>query len=343
MTKEAFFYETLGNGQIVCSLCQRNCEISDGKRGFCGVRENRNGALVTLVYGEVASLAVSPIEKKPFFHFHPGSQWLSLGTLGCNFKCPGCQNWDIAHMVPSTVDEGLIAECNHMKPEEVVQAAHEYDCLGISWTYNEPTVWLEFARETSKLAKSEGFLINFVSNGFVSVEALDFMAPFLDAIRIDIKGFSRGTYRNIAHIDNFQGILEIAERAKKGHRMHVEIITNVVPTLNDDEEELMGIARWIKEKLGRETPWHVTRFHPACDLRDILPTAISVLERTRKMAREIGLHHVYLGNVPHHPFENTFCPHCGKLLIKRNSISLLKNYLKGNHCPFCGGEIAIVL
>jgi pyruvate formate lyase activating enzyme len=343
MVRKTPFYVPLEQERVCCTLCQRSCTIGKGERGFCGVRENRDGELVTLIYGEVASLAVSPIEKKPFYHFHPGSQWLSLGTVGCNFKCPGCQNAEIAHRIPKVLDEEHIAECNYMEPEEVVQAAGAHDCLGISWTYNEPTVWFEFILETSKLAKEKGFLVNVVTNGFISVEGLDLIAPFMDALRIDIKGFDNQTYQRIAHIDDFQGILEIAERAKTRHGLHLEIITNVIPTLNDGEEELRGIAGWIREKLGTETPWHITRFHPACKLQDIPPTPVDYLERIREKGKEMGLHYVYLGNVPHHPFEHTYCPHCGKMLIERDSIFLLKNHLRRNACPFCSGKVDVVV
>lgn len=344
MLKEAEFFERIEDKRVRCTLCQRECLISTGKRGFCGVRVNIDGVLKTLIYGEVAYIAVSPIEKKPFFHFYPGSTWLSLGTLGCNFKCPGCQNWDIAHKVPETMEESdIIPECNYFTPEDVINAAKKYNCLGISWTYNEPTIWFEFAYETSRRAKKEGLLSNYVSNGFISPLALDTIAPYLDAIRIDIKGFSKSTYKKIAHIDDFKGILSIAERVKRKHGIHLEIITNLIPQINDNENELKGIAKWIKQKLGSETPWHITRFYPACKLSHIPPTPISLLERTRELAIKTGLEYVYLGNVPRHPFENTYCHHCGKILIERYSISILKNYLKRKICPFCGGKIEIIL
>lgn len=342
MVKKASFYVPLDNNRLCCTLCQRGCTIDEGERGHCAVRENQDGELISLVFGEVASLAVSPVEKKPFYHFHPGSKWISLGTVGCNFKCPGCQNADIAHRIPGIPDGTCIDGCTHMEPEEVVQAARAYDCLGISWTYNEPTVWLEFVHETSKQAKEKGFLVNFVTNGFVSVDGLDLIAPFMDAIRIDVKGFSNQTYRRIANIDGFQGILGIAERAKREHGLHLEIITNIIPSVNDSEKELRGIARWIRERLGKETPWHITRFCPACRFQDLPPTDVSFLSRIREMGRKAGLQYVYLGNVPHHPFEHTYCPGCGALLIERDSIYLLKNLLREGSCPFCSERIAVV-
>ncbi len=282
-----------------------------------------------MIYGEVSSLAINPIEKKPVFHFYPGSRWLSLGSVGCNFRCPGCQNWDIAHWMKGAKDTEYIS------PEDLVSKAGAAGCAGISWTFNEPAIWLEYTLDGARLAKADGLYTNYVTNGFITEEAFDMIAPFLDVYRVDIKGFTERTYFRTGHIKGFKGILEITRKAK-GYGMHVECVTNVTPGFNDNETELRDIASWIRDDLGPETPWHVTRFYPQHKLSSLSPTPISDLERAYSIGKEEGLWYVYIGNVPGHKLENTYCHHCDELLIERYLFEVIDNKIKKGRCPKCG-------
>lgn len=329
MKREAYLYNKLDEGKVMCLTCQRRCVISEGKKGWCYTRTNEDARLYSLIYGEVSSLSINPIEKKPVFHFHPGSRWLSIGSVGCNFRCPGCQNWDIAHW-----KEGPMYT-KYLSPEELVSKAKSTGCIGISWTFNEPALWFEYTLNAAKIAKAQGLYTNYVTNGFITEEAFDMIAPFLDVYRIDIKGFSDRTYLRTGHIKGFKGILEITERANK-YGIHVEVVTNVTPGFNDNETELRGIASWIKNTLGPETPWHVTRFYPHHKLSHLSPTPISELERAWLIGKEEGLWYVYLGNIPGHRWENTYCHMCSELLIERYVFEIIKNKIKEGRCPGCG-------
>jgi pyruvate formate lyase activating enzyme len=274
---------------------------------------------------------ISPIEKKPLFHFYPGSRWLSLGTLGCNFRCPGCQNWEIAHAEMDLNRDDL----KSITPQESVELAKEHNCKGISWTYNEPTIWFEYTLDSAKLAKENGLLTNYVTNGFITPEALDMIGPYLDAFRVDIKGFSDEFYKRMCHIDNFRGILEVTKRASEKWGMWVEIVTNVTPGYNDDETQLRGIASWIKNDLGEFTPWHVTQFVPHLELSGVPATPVSTLVKAREIGMEEGLKYVYLGNVWGHPAENTHCHNCGKLLVERKGFYVSQLEIKEGKCRYC--------
>ncbi len=312
-------------------LSEEMC-YQERQKGWCHTRINEGGRLYSLIYGEVSSLSVNPAEKKPVFHFYPGSSWLSIGSVGCNFRCPGCQNWDIAHW-----KEGLM-DTEYVSPEEMVYRTKTADCLGISWTFNEPALWFEYTFEVAKLAKGHGLYTNYVTNGFITEEALDMMVPFLDVYRVDIKGFSDDTYLRTGHIHRFRGILDVTEKAKK-EGIHVEIITNVTPGFNDKESELRNIASWIKDRLGPNTPWHVTRFYPHHELSYLSPTPVSHLERAWSIGKEEGLWYVYLGNVPGHKWENTYCHGCGELLIERYIFKIVRSKIIDNKCPNCGTSI----
>jgi len=225
---EAILFDQLENNYVQCRVCQRRCIIAPGDTGFCRTRTNVHGTLYSLIYGRVSSIKVSPIEIKPMFHYYPGSKWLSLGSLGCNFRCPGCQNWEISHAdlkkrMPST---------QYLPPEELVQLAVAEHCTGISWTYNEPTLWLEYTLDAAKMAKKYGLLTNYVTNGYLTDEALDLLGPHLDAYRVDLKGFSPETYKQIANTAPYRGILDIIKQAKYKWNMHVELITNLTPGFN---------------------------------------------------------------------------------------------------------------
>ena len=332
---EAILFDRLSDKRVQCTICQRRCVISEGQKGYCETRVNRGGSLYSLIYGRVSTMMVSPIEKKPLFHYYPGSHWLSLGSLGCNFKCPGCQNWDIARAKPEE-GEGTI---RYLSPGKVLQLAKDNECVGISWTYNEPTLWFEYTLDCAKFAKEKGLKTNYVTNGFITAAALDLIGPYLDSFRVDIKGFSRESYRRIAHLDRFEGILEVTIRAQRRWGMHVEIISNLIPGFNDDMQQLKNIAAWIRRSLGKSTPWHVTRFVPHLDLSHLPSTPIKVLEMAREIGLEEGLEYVYLGNVHGHHAENTYCPRCGNLLIRRGGFSILRNDIVDGRCIHCGSPI----
>ena len=341
MIKEALLYDRLKDRKVRCNICQRRCIISLGKMGYCFTRENRDGRLYTLIYGEVSTRHIAPIEIKPLFHFYPGSRWLSLGTLGCNFRCLGCQNWEIAHY-KCKMQNAKIKITEYLPPEEVVRLAKESGCKGLSFTYNEPTIWLEYTLDCARLAKREGLLSNYVTNGYITPEALDTIGPYLDAFRVDIKGFSDKFYKWLAKVSNFRGILNVTKRAKDKWGMHIEMVTNIIPGRSDDEEQLEGIATWIYENLGEDTPWHVTRFIPYLKLSHLPSTPVATLEKAQRIGRGAGLKFVYLGNVPGHELENTYCPRCSELLIRRMNYSILEYHIKSGKCSYCHQSIPII-
>jgi pyruvate formate lyase activating enzyme len=295
---------------------------------------NSSGTLYTLNYALASSVAVDPIEKKPLFHFYPGSMVFSLGTWGCNFHCKHCQNWTISCGTPWEHERVY-----EVSPEDSVRLAKDYGCGGIAWTYNEPAVWFDYTLDSAKLAKAEGLYTVYVTNGFLTEEALDTIGPYLDAWRVDIKGFSDSLYRQLAKVYRWRGILEVAKRAKEKWNMHVEAVTNVIPTMNDDDAQLEGIADWIRHNLGAETPWHVTRFYPQHLMQHLPPTPIATLEHAYNIGEKAGLHFVYVGNVAGHAGENTVCYSCGKEVVRRIGYHTEVLGLKGSKCRFCGAEL----
>ncbi|HTY14049.1 MAG TPA: AmmeMemoRadiSam system radical SAM enzyme [Candidatus Omnitrophota bacterium] len=336
--KEALLYEKLENGRVHCLLCPRDCHIAEGGVGYCGVRVNQKGTLYTLIYGVISSISNDPIEKKPLFHFHPGSRVLSVGTYGCNMRCGHCQNWQIAHVVYAK--QKLPSEM--ISPEQLVELAKRNGSEGIAWTYNEPSIWLEYSLEGAKLAKAAGLYTVWVTNGYINLPALDLIGPYLDSFRVDIKGFTNDFYRKLAKVNDFMPVLVSAIHAKKRWNMHVECVTNVIPTMNDDDAQLREIAKWIVKELGPGTPWHVTRFIPYLELADLCPTPVETLEKAQKIGFEEGLRYVYIGNVPGHKGENTYCHNCKKLLISRVGYETEVIGLKDRtFCANCGADIGI--
>ncbi|MFH0962992.1 MAG: AmmeMemoRadiSam system radical SAM enzyme [Planctomycetota bacterium] len=328
-------WERVVEGSLRCNVCARRCVIAEGRTGFCGARKNVQGGMKLLVYGRVASIHPAEMERKPLYHFHPGQKLLSVGTVGCNFRCPGCQNWELAHAdVEREVDRLPV-----IAPEELVARAKALACAGLSFTYNEPTVWLEYTFDCMMLAKRAGMLTSYVTNGAMTTDALDAIGPWLDAFRVDIKAFSRRAYKAAANFEAYEAVLENASRAKRRWKMHVEVVTNVVPGRNDDEGELLALAQWIVRELGADVPWHITRFHPSFRLSGVGATPIDKLERIRESARRAGLRFAYLGNVPGHKGENTHCPACGELLIERDSFRIVRNRLDRGRCFACGEAI----
>jgi len=280
-------------------------------------------------------LAADPIEKKPLFHFFPGSLALSLGSWGCNFHCLDCQNWGIS--CPETPQ--YCHTQRQVLPEEAVAMAKSHHCAGIAWTYNEPSIWFEYTLDSARLAKKNNLYTVYVTNGYLTPEALDTIGPYLDVWRVDIKGFSDSLYRSLARINNWRGILKVARRAKDRWRMHVEVVTNIIPTMNDDDKQLRGIAGWIREELGELTPWHVTRFYPNYHLTNLPPTPLTTLEHACDIGRETGLKFVYVGNVPGHRSESTFCYSCGKPVVERVGYQAKVVGLADSRCRSCGAEL----
>ena len=332
--REALLYEKLPDSRVQCHTCQWRCKISPGKYGVCGMYQNQDATLFNLNYSLVSSVAADPIEKKPLFHFFPGTLAFSLGTLGCNFHCQHCQNWEISMADGQT----LTRSCREMTPEAQIELARQYDCQGVAWTYNEPAIWLEYTLDSAKLAKKSHLYTVYVTNGYSTPEALDAIGPYLDAWRVDIKGFSDHFYRELAKVPHWRQILATAKRAKEKWNMHVEVVTNIIPTMNDDEQ-LTGIARWIHDELGELTPWHVTRFYPHHRLMHLSPTPVATLERACDIGRQAGLKFVYTGNVPGHSHENTVCYNCGQLIVERFGYQTTVLGLVGSRCKFCGAEL----
>lgn len=324
---EALLQDKLEDGSVRCNVCQRRCTVPAGGRGWCKTRLNSKGKLYCLTYGKVSSVSINPIEKKPVYHFLPGSQWLSLGSLGCNFRCPGCQNFGIAHMTGPV-------NTFYASPQDLVDFAIKNSCVGISWTFNEPTLWFEYTLDGARLAKERGLFTNYVTNGYITEESLSLIAPYLDVYRVDVKAFSSEGYGKVANAPDFEGILSVTEKAKD-LGIHVEVVTNLIPGLNDDAGQLSGIASWIAKRLGEDTPWHVTGFHPQFKLSHVRPTPPSSIQRALAAGEGAGLRYVYVGNVPGHPRQNTFCASCRALLIERYVMDITKNRMKDGACPEC--------
>ena len=336
--REGLLYDQRSDGKVKCRVCPRLCVIAEGKLGTCRTRQNINGKCYTLIYGKVVSVAADPIEKKPLFHFHPGTLCLSLGTLGCNMRCLHCQNWQIAHA--DAIEDG--DQLRVLPPEKIPVAAANSGCQGVAWTYNEPTIWLEYALDGARVCHENGLYTVFVTNGYITPEALDVIAPHLDAYRVDIKGFRPEIYKFLAKVKDVQPIFKAAVAAKYKYGCHVEVVTNIIPTVNDDEDTLRSIAAWIVKDLGNKTPWHVTRFHPYLELSHLQATPIETLERAVDIGRAAGLEFVYVGNVPGHPAENTVCPNCRRIAISRDGYALGEVKVREGYCIFCGEDLNIV-
>jgi len=333
---EALLYEKLPGGLVRCAVCLRRCTIRPGDAGYCWTRLNREGKFYTLTYGRVAALHHSPVERKPLYHFYPGELMLSVGSVGCNFRCPGCQNWHIAHEDARRAAD----ELDYVAPEQLVEQAVRARSLGISWTYNEPTIWLEYILDGAQRARERGLLTNCVTNGAITPEALALIGPYLDAFRVDLKGFSQETYQRIANFTDLEGILKATKLARHSYGVHVECVTNLTPGLNDDPQELSALTRWIVRELGPDTPWHVTSFVPHLELAHLPATPVARLEEVRQLGLSQGLRYVYIGNVPGHPAEDTYCPGCGRVVIQRRQLFEPRVLLVAGRCPNCQRRIA---
>lgn len=325
-------YERLKDKRVYCCLCGHHCKIPESKYGFCGVRQNIDGRLYTLVYADVIVSHADPIEKKPFYHFLPGSFSYSIATIGCNFRCSFCQNWQISQ-VSKRNGNGLWG--HRFEPQEVVREAKKNNCQSISYTFTEPTIFFEYAYDIAKLAHEEGLYNNFVTNGYMTEKALKTINPFLDACNVDLKFFRDETYKKMC-----QGHLEPvlnSIRTMKELGIWIEVTTLVVPGLNDSEEELRDIAGFIVS-VGREVPWHISRFHPDYKFTDSVPTPLSTLKTAYRIGKKRGLRYVYIGNLPNED-QDTYCYQCGQPLVKRLQFSVIENRIRATRCPHCGADI----
>jgi pyruvate formate lyase activating enzyme len=333
MIKEAMFYERRVDGTVVCALCAHRCVIAPGKYGVCGVRENRGGRLETHVYGEVIAAHVDPIEKKPFFHFLPGTTAFSIATVGCNFRCAFCQNWEISQS--STKNEAG-AEGQPLPPEDVVRNALKQGCRSVSYTYTEPTIFFEYAYDTAKLAKQAGLANHFVTNGYITAEALEAIEPYLDAANVDLKAFREETYKTVCRARLAPVLDSIRLMKKLG--IWVEITTLVVPGLNDGDRELEDIAGFVAG-VDPDIPWHISRFHPDYRYTEARPTPVETLRRAFAVGKRAGLRYVYIGNVMGEG-DSTLCPQCQRPVIRRHGFMVDENVVRGGKCPYCGSLIA---
>jgi len=333
--KEASLYEKLKDNFVKCSVCPHRCTIRPGGKGICKTRVNKDGKLYSAIYGEVTSTAVDPIEKKPLFHFWPGSYSFSISAVGCSFKCSWCQNYHISQVEPGDVF------ADQLEPEKIVELAKRYGCKSISYTYNEPIIWHEYVLDTAKLAKKEGVLNVLVTNGYITPEALSEIIGFIDAANIDVKGFTEAFYREYCKAE-LKPVLDATEEMKK-KGVHVETTTLIIPKLNDDPQQMTELSRWHAEKLGPDTPLHLSRFYPAYRFTNVPPTPAETIAKARDIAIGQGLRYVYVGNVPGDPSENTYCPSCKQLLIQRFGYDISQwNLTDDNHCNKCMNPIPVV-
>ncbi len=337
---EARLYKKISENSVECYLCRHKCKIKDGGRGICMVRENKGGTLYSVLYGKLCATAVDPIEKKPLFHFYPGSKSFSLATLGCNFQCEFCQNWDISQRLRSETRDRRL-ETRDQRPEtvpnEIVDAAHKTGCKTIAYTYTEPTIFYEYARDVATIAKPKGIENIFVTNGFMTREMLSDMRPLLSAANVDLKTFNKETYKKIIKGD-LSGVLDSISYMKE-LGIWIEVTTLIVPGMNDSTAELKQIASFIAS-IGKDIPWHISRFHPQYKMDKTPATPAKTLARACDIGREAGLKYVYVGNLPGDDRESTFCWNCNEKLIERFGFDVGFNKVsKDSTCPKCGSKI----
>jgi len=370
MTHDAILWERLAPDdlRVRCNLCSHRCVIPPGRLGACCVRENRDGTLVTLVYDRTIAQHVDPIEKKPFFHFQPGSQSFSIATAGCNFRCAFCQNWEISQLpreeapkmgrrsTQKAADDAdrpqaplpdqrssalvsvLVSSGSPARPRQIAQAAVRYRCASVAYTYTEPTIFAEYALDTAREAAALGLRNVFVSNGYMTPELIRLMTGLIDGINVDLKAGRGEFYHRIsgAALDPVLANLKLLQQAG----VWLEVTTLVIPGLNDSDDELRWVARYLYEELGPDVPWHISRFYPQYKMSDTPPTPTSALERAWRIGRDVGLRYVYVGNVPGHDTESTHCPGCGTVVIERYGYQTRAKALRDGKCTKCGTAIA---
>lgn len=327
----AAFYRSLPGGMVECQLCPRHCQVLDGDRGECGVRENRQGQYYTLVYGNPCAVHIDPVEKKPFFHLLPGSASFSIATAGCNLHCKFCQNWEISQARPEKTYNF------QLPPEKVVAAARDQECPSIAHTYVEPMIFYEYMRDVGRLAKKAGILNTCHSAGYINPRPLEDLLEVLDAACIDLKSFEDKFYRDLtgAQLAPVLNTLKTLRRRK----VHLEIVNLVIPQFNDQPETISRMCAWIKDELGPLTPLHFSRFYPLYKMLNHYPTPVSTLEKARELALKAGLKYVYIGNLPGHEAESTCCHNCGRLIIGRQGYRIKEVHLKNGTCTYCGTSI----
>jgi|UniRef100_A0A7V3RFX7 pyruvate formate lyase activating enzyme len=329
--RPALYYERIGNKMVHCLLCPRGCVVGNGEKGFCRARKNMNGEYYTLVYSNPCAVHIDPIEKKPLYHFLPGTTAFSIATAGCNFTCKNCQNWDISQASPEQTEN------TELSPEGVVELALKYKSPTIAYTYTEPSVFYEYMLETAKLAHKKGLLNIYHSNGYLNPEPLKELIPYLDGANVDLKGFSEDFYRDITG-GSLKPVLETLKTLKKKN-VWLEITNLVIPTKNDDEKMIKNMCEWIREELGRDVPVHFSRFYPMYKLQNLAPTSVETLKKAADIARKTGLNYVYIGNVRGVKEENTYCPKCKKILIERVGYYIKQINIKKGMCSFCKNSI----
>lgn len=328
---EARYYEKLTGGEVRCLLCPTMCRVAPGSRGACGVRENRGGTYYSLVYGRPCAIHLDPIEKKPFFHFLPGTQALSLATVGCNLTCKFCQNWQISQSRPEEV------QIDYTAPEGIVLEAARSGAQSIAYTYGEPIVFIEYVQDIAARGRSKGLSSVVVSNGYLAEQPLSDLCSVVDAIKVDLKSFTDDYYRKICGAA-LRPVLDTIVRIRRSG-VWLELVYLMVPTLNDDPGEVREMARWLRVNVGSDIPLHFSRFYPQYRLRDLPPTPVPSLERAYDICREEGLDYVYIGNVPGHRAEHTYCPSCSEVVIRRRGYRVSAIDITGGLCRFCGRAI----
>lgn len=329
----ASYWQRVKGNIVQCVLCPRRCVLDVGQRGICTVRLNKDGMLYTLGYGNPVAVHVDPIEKKPFFHVLPGTSAFSIAVAGCNMRCLFCQNWQISQSRPDEVT------AYDMPPEDVVKGAIESGCPFIVYTYTEPTVFYEYMLDISKLAKAKGLKNGMHTCGYINPEPLKELLKYMDAVNVDLKGFNEEFYNKMGMMAQLKPVLDTMKMIKD-EGVWLEITNLVITGQNDDPKEIRSMCEWIKENLGDEVPLHFSRFMPAFRLQNLPPTPVEKLEEAYKIAKSVGLKYVYIGNVPGHTFENTYCPRCGKLAVGRIGYQVLENNIKDEKCRFCNYRIA---
>lgn len=332
---KARFFDSLPEDKVRCTLCHQLCVLTEGQAGLCGVRQNLRGRLETQVYDRLIAEHVDPIEKKPIFHMLPGSLAYSVATVGCNFKCRFCQNYEIAHMPQRFPASGV--QGHKTTPQKIVQAALAADCQSIAYTYTEPTVFFELMYDTARLAHLKGIRNVMVTNGYIGREALESLAPFLDAANVDLKSFSDEFYQRYVG-GRLKPVLNTIAAMRQADVL-VEVTTLVIPGLNDQPSELTDLARYLSQRTGPETPWHVSRFHPTYQMTDRSPTPVQTLLDARQIGLDAGLRYVYVGNVPGIQGEDTACPQCGKTLVQRHGFRVITESIENGQCCHCGHSL----
>jgi pyruvate formate lyase activating enzyme len=324
---EAKYYEKQPNRKIKCVLCPRECVIDDRERGYCGVRENRGGVYYSLVHSRVCAAHVDPIEKKPFFHFYPGSLAFSIATAGCNVNCKMCQNWEISQVRPEQVQN------TYLPPPQVAVLAKQEECRSIAYTYSEPAIFYEYMLDTADAGRKVGVRSAVVSGGFIRQDPLKELCRHVDAIKVDVKAFSQKFYTEVVNGELKPVLDALVTMRKLG--MWTEIVYLVVPTLNDSDQEFRALAKWIRSELGTDVPLHFSRFLPQYLLKNLPPTPLQTLERAKAASDAEGLHYVYLGNIPRHPAEKTYCPKCRRVVVDREGFLVNGLHLLKGRCQYC--------